>query len=426
MKRQLNQAIDGLIQQLKEQGTHKETILNYQIVCNSILDFCEAGCFEKENSLYSFLNQYHSDIESALKNGDISRGYAVFKKRVIRLLGEHAERGWADTKKVSRTRVYSPNEPHQKIILQILDENHLSPSSRYVLDPPLRHFFCFVESWGLSIESITDNIFLDFLEEVSESNRGSMGRIFRALKLVFDFLKDQGITPLYMDISMLKVKQAATKIIAPFSHDEMNRIISAIDLSTATGMRDRAIILLAFETGLRAIDLRKLKRQDIDWKKHEISIIQSKNGTPLVLPLSGMVMNAVAEYILHVRPDCNVQEIFLTIRAPYRSFQCSSAIKSQFEKYCRSAGIEKKAGRSFHSIRRTYATEMSAAGVPLPTISQMLGHKNINKDKPYLSYNQESILCCALDFSDVPVTSQHYSAIPFSYSIVDKKGGESK
>lgn len=242
----------------------------------------------------------------------------------------------------------------------------------------------------MSIENISDNVFLDFLEEVSESNRGSIGRTFRALKLVFDFVKREKISLLSLDITMLKVKQAAVKVIAPYSHDEMNCIVATIALSTAAGIRGKAIILLAFETGLCAVDIRKLKLQDIDWKKHELSIVQSKTQILLALPINGMVMNAVAEYILYARPDCDAQEIFLTVRAPYRPFRCSSALKGQFEKHCRTAGIEKKTGRSFHSIRRTYATEMSAAGVPLPTISQMLGHKSINKDKPYLPYSQVS------------------------------------
>lgn len=60
------------------------------------------------------------------------------------------------------------------------------------------------------------------------------------MKLVFDFVKREKISLLSLDITMLKVKQAAVKVIAPYSHDEMNCIVATIDLSTAAGIRDKA------------------------------------------------------------------------------------------------------------------------------------------------------------------------------------------
>ena len=65
-------------------------------------------------------------------------------------------------------------------------------------------------------------------------------------------------------------------------------------------------------------------------------------------------------------------------------------------------------GRGFHSLRRAYATEMSNAGVPLETISQMLGHKSIEEDKPYLTYNREKISFLTFDFSLVPIIAGYY------------------
>lgn len=44
-------------------------------------------------------------------------------------------------------------------------------------------------------------------------------------------------------------------------------------------------------------------------------------------------MNAVTEYILYTRPDCDAQKIFLTVRAPYRAFRCSSALLP-FIRFC--------------------------------------------------------------------------------------------
>ena len=88
----------------------------------------------------------------------------------------------------------------------------------------------------------------------------------------------------------------------------------------------------------------------------------------------------------------------------------SNWFSSLCDKYFNAANVEKIPGRAFHSLRRTFATELSEAGVSLETISQMLGHKNIEEDKPYLSYNKNEVSFCAFDFTEIPICSGIYAA----------------
>jgi integrase len=413
----------GLIQKLRERGTHKETILNYQIVCNAVTDFCKQRTNGGNQYSPELLRQYLDYTEQCLENGEMSAGYACFKRRVVRLLEEYAETGYANFTHIARKKHYNPTDSHQELINQILDANNLTPSSRKVIDPPMRQFFCFIEEMDVKISELSDDIFFTFMDSVSEAHKGSIGRTFRALRFVSDFIKKHSLASLKADLSMLKVKAAPTKIIAPYSQDEIHRIADTIDPSTQTGMRDKAILLLAFETGLRAIDITRLKLSDIDWIKAEIYSLQSKTKTPITLPINGAVMNAVADYILLARPDSDAQEIFLTVRAPYRPLKGATSLRGRFEGYSQKANVEKKAGRSFHSIRRSYATEMSLAGVPLPTISQMLGHKSIDQDKPYLSYDKEHISHCSIDFSEVPIAGGIYVNLDNNFIAPREIGG---
>ena len=68
---------------------------------------------------------------------------------------------------------------------------------------------------------------------------------------------------------------------------------------------------------------------------------------------------------------------------------------------------------------------MSAAEISLPTISQMLGHTNIDSDRPYLSYNRAQILFCAIGFEEIPITKGIYSDIHSFTSNSQKTGGAS-
>ena len=49
-----------------------------------------------------------------------------------------------------------------------------------------------------------------------------------------------------------------------------------------------------------------------------MSVVQSKTHTPIVSELNGATLNALADYILDWRPKCDIPEVFLTVKAPYR------------------------------------------------------------------------------------------------------------
>ena len=51
---------------------------------------------------------------------------------------------------------------------------------------------------------------------------------------------------------------------------------------------------------------------------------------------------------------------------------------------------------------------MVSRGVPIETVSQMMGHKSIIEDKPYITHDTHQISFVAMDFSDVPITSGFY------------------
>jgi Site-specific recombinase XerD len=147
----------------------------------------------------------------------------------------------------------------------------------------------------------------------------------------------------------------------------------------------------------------------IDWINGRVFVNQSKTSESLVLPLSGQTMNAVADYILQARPDCDHEEIFLNVKGPVRPMDKRHHTFSRLmKKYSLKAGVEQVPMRSFHSLRRSFATELSSAGIPIETISQLLGHQRIDEDKPYLSYNREQISFCSMGFEEVPIKQGVY------------------
>ena len=177
---------------------------------------------------------------------------------------------------------------------------------------------------------------------------------------------------------MMGVKRGRDRCIAPYSPDEVNSVLSVIDRSSEIGARDYAIILLALGTGLRGCDIASLRKDEI------------------------------ADYILKFRPESVGPYVFLTTDRPPRMLN-RCALYKRLEKYKSLAGVAPRQRQGFHSLRRAFATGLSASGVDISTISSLMGHRGIDEDRPYLSYNDGQMAFVAMGCSSVPFSGKYYS-----------------
>ncbi len=416
----LDTLMDTLLSEIRKYGILEISMEQYQVVCNEILRFANWKGVDKH--LDEIIAEYTSAIEKRCSKGEICAEYLRFQKRVLRMITSLVNTGNVDFTSSHSNKKYIVSSENTYLISRIIDENKLTGESQKEMDTVIRHFFSFIEAKGFEVEDISDDLIIEFLTtEMPTTNKGSIGRTLRGIRYVSSYLKAHHLAKLVLDFNQLKIKTNSAKMIQPYTQEEINQMIAAVDCSLPEGIRDYAILMLGFDTGLRGVDIRKLCLSDIDWKTGNVKISQSKTAEPLILPLNGKVMNAIADYILQVRPESDCDEIFLTVKKPIhpmnkRAYPFSGII----HKYCDKAGVERKPMRAFHSLRRSFATELSVAGVPLETISQLLGHRRIDEDKPYLSYNREQIAFCAMNFDEIPLEGGIYA---FKADLNSSAGG---
>lgn len=320
----------------------------------------------------------------------------------------------------SYPRCYLVSNETNILIEEVLDSFLLSDATKKDLRALTRHFFWYAEQRGIKPEAVDDSTVMSYLvDEVPISNRGSTGRTLRCVKYATEYLKKHGNHSIHRDYTLLKLKNDHRRIIPAYSEKEISGIAEAADAENAFGKRDLAIVLVAYCTGLRGIDIINIKAADIDWHHHKVAVIQSKTHTPIVSELNGATLNALADYILKWRPKCDIPEVFVTVKAPYR--RLSKGFGSMIDKYCQKAEVPKIAFRGFHSIRRSFETVMISRGVPIETASQMMGHRTIAEDKPYITHDMSQIAFVAMDFSDVPISTGYYFG--HEYSTSSKNGG---
>ena len=423
MERKIQDVVDGLLLQVKGYGSREATVQHYKNVCHSMIKHCNKKGDEPYTNLIP--DELLKKAEENFKDGIHCYEYFRLVKRTIRLLDTFAQTGKPDFNLQVSRKKYVPSPEHQVLIKKILEENQLVYDAWIEMDRIMRHFFCFIEDASIEISALDDGALFRFIQFAAATKQGSMYRVVRAVRLISEYLKKHRMAELKADFSMIQVKSAPVRMIEPYSHDEISQIMRCVDAKTPLGMRDLSILLLAFETGLRAVDIINLRQSDINWRNAEVHILQRKTHEPLTLPLNGMVMNAVADYIIKARPESDSSIIFLRSKSPFTPFSNSCALDGIIEKYSALAGVEKKPFRSFHSLRRSFATELSSAGVPLPTISQLLGHKRISEARPYLTYDRARTLFCAIGFDGIPITGGIYvSALADTSPVFIEGGGD--
>lgn len=410
MQQRIENVIDGMLEQMKAYGVSESTVYQYRRgFCKRIAEYCAI----KGNGYYSekVLGEFQSIVKKQFDCGEIQKRHFNATKRTIRCLKEYAETGNADFSVQVDTRKYRPIKEHLSLIESILAETTLQEGFKYRIHVCMRYFFVYIEALGVQDNEISDDIIKAFINEVSASNAGSMEYILYSVNLISGYIRRNEIADTQTDFHCFIPKSAPIKLIAPYSMAEINCILNAVTPDCMTAKRDKAIILLALNTGFRGIDIIKLRFSDIDWKKGEVRIIQSKTKRPVTLPLNGTSLNALADYILEERPESQEDTVFLRALAPHMPFKQTSALDGMIERLCHKAGIHKKPYRSFHSLRRAFATELSSAEIPLPSISQMLGHRNIDSDVPYLSFNRRQTSICATGFEEIPLTTGVYAGL---------------
>jgi integrase len=190
--------------------------------------------------------------------------------------------------------------------------------------------------------------------------------------------------------------------------EEISRIRVALDdYRNSLTLRDRAIGLLFMYTGLRSCDVAGMTLDAINWKRNLITIHQQKTDTPLELPLSTMVGNAIYDYLTSERPDSSENHLFLSQTRPFTPL-ISGSIGNIARKIMKEAGIRQSPGmrKGTHIFRHHVASTLLGNGIPQPVISRTLGHTAPKSLEPYLRADFIHLKECALDISGFPVAGE--------------------
>lgn len=148
-----------------------------------------------------------------------------------------------------------------------------------------------------------------------------------------------------------------------------------IDRSNAVGRRDAAIICLLSTYGVRGIQVRHLRLQDIDWQNELIHFPAAKGGRAIEQHLTTRVGNRLTDYLVDGRPESPLPQVFLT--ATKRTVLSAASLSRMIHRRLLRANVPVPDGvsRGTHGLRHAFAVRM-AGKVPFKDVVDMLGHRD--------------------------------------------------
>lgn len=174
------------------------------------------------------------------------------------------------------------------------------------------------------------------------------------------------------------------------SSADVAALLASCDRSSAVGCRDYAILLLVSRLGLRSIEVARLRLDDIDWRRGELTV-RGKGGQLGRLPLPVDVGEALAAYAATGRPPVTMREVFVTGRTPLSGIR-ADLVGDVVERACRRVGLPVVGP---HRLRHALATDLLAHGVALRDISQVLRHRDLATTAVYAKVDVVSLRAVA-------------------------------
>lgn len=220
------------------------------------------------------------------------------------------------------------------------------------------------------------------------------------IKLFFNWSYQNNITKVSGDMVLPKILwHHNSNIRTYYTQEEIAKLLNAINTRTKRGKEDYLIICLICYLGLRISDVVNLKVSNINFNDNIISIIQYKTNNTLILPLIDEVKYPLLDYLKNVRlENSNIDYIFITDTLPYRQKIEIKTYKHIVKKYFEKAGININGRKhGFHCLRHSFSKSLLNQNVSLYSISNILGHKNIETTMSYLDIDISKLKELALE-----------------------------
>ena len=271
-------------------------------------------------------------------------------------------------------------------------ERSLSDNSISAYINDINNFIVFLKSknlGGLKYSDIDSSLIRDFLENFYQSGKStySQARVVSGIKSFFGYL----LLEEKIDINpteLIESPKLSKKLPDTLNIEDIEKILSSINIDNFEGLRNRAIIETLYSCGLRVSELINITYQNLFLDIGFIKVL-GKSSKERLVPIGKSAIKYIKLYNERFRNNIKVKSgnegyLFLNRRGSKISRNMIFIIIKNI-----SDKILLKKKISPHTFRHSFATHMIEGGADLRAVQEMLGHESITTTEIYTHLNRE-------------------------------------
>lgn len=205
--------------------------------------------------------------------------------------------------------------------------------------------------------------------------------LLKAFKTFFNYLKREGHIKENPTTKVKNMKQPKTKILT-FSEDEIRRLLNHFNGKSFLDIRNRAILAMFFDTGMRLTEVITLKPEQIH---DEYILVHGKGSKERLVPVSPYLAKTLMKYRMareaYFEDKLPEPYVFLSNRGKKLT---QEAIAKFFKRASAEVKINSQVRVSPHTCRHTFAHLQLKNGLDLYSLSRLMGHESVAITQRYL------------------------------------------
>lgn len=231
----------------------------------------------------------------------------------------------------------------------------------------------FFSAVGKDPKDVVPEDIISYFAETTALSKRSQARVLSSLHSFYKWMIMEGeMTDNPSDA--FEAPKLGKYLPAVLSVEEVDRLIAAVDLDSAFGKRDRAMLETLYGLGLRVSELVSLRISSIWTEQGFVSVI-GKGDKQRLVPLGGMARDAIRDYLEVRGPAADRESSDILFLNRFGRALTRVAVFKMIKAYAVKAGISKEI--SPHTLRHSFATHLIENGADLRAVQEMLGHESI-------------------------------------------------
>lgn len=246
----------------------------------------------------------------------------------------------------------------------------------------LAHFLRHQAQLGLSHREFPPGLLENFMKTLPARRRRYVSTALRNW-LRFLYRRQELLFPLFEEMTWNPKGLPPKRPRSYLSYKQVLTLLELPDLTTPQGLRDRALLEVAYGSGLRRCELIALDLRHLDLTVGEVHVEESKNCYSRIVPLTAWAIHFLGRYLREVRPALTspLSGSALWLSTDFGQRPNIGSLNRLLSVMCARGKLPFRC--TLHQLRHAFATHLLEAGAPLPDIQALLGHLDIESTVVY-------------------------------------------